>query len=292
MSPFVVGVLPVGTCVPGSRSGHGRSPLPRSPMRALPVLGDGDRDGCARGRDGECRERRPTPSRPDTSRCGATHRRCASREPAGHDRQRVAALEAVLLIDRARGAAARAGSVSRRDREPAVTGREVVTASAPARSPSARRPCRPSERPQFGQKLDRRRIGVPHSQRATRCEPCRSSSISPRRASMPTTIAARSCSRSSRNPPRRYISTSSPPRSRSVSSRALSSVRRSRRSTPACARRGATPAAPLARRRNNDTRLECSCPLGGGLRAGSRRDALPSSRGRPRRDPRACSRNP
>ena len=73
-------------------------------------------------------------------------------------------------------------------------------------------------------------------------------------------------SRSSRNPPRRYISTSSPPRSRSVSSRALSSVRRSRRSTPACARRGATPADPLARRRN--TRLECRCPLGWALRAG------------------------
>ena len=140
---------------------------------------------------------------------------------------------------------------------------DVVTASAPARSPSARRPSSPSDRPQFGQKLDLRRIGAPHSQRATRCEPCRSSSISPSRASMPTTIAARSCRRSSRNPPRRYISTSSPPRSRSVSSRALSSVRRSRRSTPACARRGATPADPLARRRNNDTRLECRCPLGG-----------------------------
>src|SRR5689334_16659081 len=66
---------------------------------------------------------------------------------------------------------------------------------------------------------------------------------------MPTTVAARSASRSSRNPPRRYISTSSPPRSRSTSSRALISARRSRRRTPAAGRRGATPA--LARRRRS-----------------------------------------
>ena len=123
----------------------------------------------------------------------AIHRRRSRSEPPGDDGQRVAALEAVVLVDGARRAAARAGSVGGCDREPAVAGRRrrhgfgagSITVCSPAGLES--------DRPQFGQKLDRRRIGAPHWQRATLCAPCRSSSISPSRASMPTTIAARSC---------------------------------------------------------------------------------------------------
>src|SRR5439155_26274146 len=83
------------------------------------------------------------------------------------------------------------------------------------------------------------------------------SSISANRTSIPTTAAARSASRSSRKPPRRYISTSRPPRSRSSASRAWTSARRSRLSRPACGRRGTTPS-EFAIRRKSGIDLECS----------------------------------
>ena len=70
-----------------------------------------------------------------------------------------------------------------------------------------------SVRPQFGQKCEPRSTGAPHSHRGRWRRACSRSSISASRASIPTTAAQRSASRSSRNPPRRYISTSSPPSS-------------------------------------------------------------------------------
>ena len=187
-------------------SGRGHGPLRR---RSLP--GEHDRDAPRRRRD----EREPAdrgaaaPGRPS----GAAPSRSGpgSAEAAG---------EAVLLPGVDGGAAARA----RRRR-----GRLTPTCPPSASITS-------SERPQLGQNRAPIRIGAPHVQivfcrrRSPRAPDERRRSRDTR-VSIATSSAHRSTTSVSLNWSRRYISSVSPPRSRSRSSRSSSSARRSRRSS-------------------------------------------------------------
>ena len=108
-------------------------------------------------------------------------------------RKREPALEAVALIRLARGAAARARASSAaaiaRSRSSAPArhqasgaGSMTVSSEALAASPASGS----SDRPQFGQKCEPRRIGAPQTQRGARAARVEQVSISARRASIPT----------------------------------------------------------------------------------------------------------
>jgi hypothetical protein len=138
-------------------------------------------------------------------------------------------------------------------------------------------------RPQFWQKCTPGTSGAPQAQRigGTRRRVYSSNqSSSTKRLSISINSAQRSPRRSSRKRSCRYISSRSPPRSRSFSPRLATRTRRSRRSAPGG---GRVDRELHARRcRKGDT----------AARAGARPGALPSALGRCRQGPLACFQSP
>ncbi len=202
-------------------AGGGEAAARRRRDCALLFAVGGDRDRCAGAEDGdhEPEQRGHEPGAGPVVSLGDA-RRGARDRAVRLLRQAAAALEAVLLtglrIRTTPGAAGRSGAAHRASPAASTTGR-----------------------PHVAQKRDPHSSGAPHSQRAVfgtpgaRCAAPRRTSSSWMRASSPISSAQRSSSRSSRKRSRRYISSESPPRSRSFCSRSRSSARRSRRSSPA-----------------------------------------------------------
>ena len=188
--------LVAGTLRNGSRTEHrARDRRDRGPL-LLSVLGDRDRRRRAADRDDERRERDPHPvARVPADARGSTCGAAPARRP-GDDRERKAALRQYRWSS-ARAAPQRgqvpsaAAIASRRSRGRA---RHGFGAGSITVCSHGRRDSTSSDRPQFGQKWDPRRIGAPHSQRATLAAIRAAARRSPpSRASMPTTTAARSC---------------------------------------------------------------------------------------------------
>ena len=175
----------------------------------------------------------PAPSAAITSarNAGPSHDLPAERWPppaaavSAAPREAQAALQAVLLsgLGRRRAAGTRYASAS-------VTGLcPVIGRPRPAERPAARSSRRSASPTAAARRTRTARHGP--SRRPERRSPS-SASSSWMRASSPIRSAQRSRRRSSRKRSRRYISSASPPRSRSLSSRSRRSARRSRRRVP------------------------------------------------------------
>ena len=179
----------------------------------------------------------PTALNAGRGRCG---RRTRGSSPgpalpaAPHAGRRQAASATGLSLSRAVGRLVGLAS-SRPQVAPQLAQKRASPGSGWPHSSQAMTGCSPAGRPQCGQKCDPQGRGAPHSHRPAGIRRRAAASISSSScslASRPSSSLQRSASRSSRNRSRRYISSISPPRSRSFSSRARSTSRRSRRITP------------------------------------------------------------